>query len=68
MDHIEEILLDNINNQKNDRFNYPLIENTYDKEDIIKMIQVLLSDKLTMGEKVLSFEHDFTKFAYKRNN
>ena len=43
-------------------FNFPLIENTYDQTDIDVMIDVLRSDKLTMGKKVEQFEREFSKY------
>jgi len=44
------------------RYNFPLIENTYDETDIVEMIKVLLSDRMTMGNKVEQFEHEFSKY------
>ena len=43
-------------------FKFPLIENTYDQTDIDVMIDVLNSDKLTMGNKVEQFEKEFSKY------
>ena len=43
-------------------FKFPLIENTYDQTDIDVMIDVLRSDKLTMGKKVEQFEREFSKY------
>jgi CDP-4-dehydro-6-deoxyglucose reductase, E1 len=41
---------------------FPLIENTYDQTDIDVMVNVLRSDKLTMGNKVKQFEKEFSKY------
>ena len=45
----------------NSDFLYPLIENTYNEDEIIAMIGVLLGNKLTMGNKVSEFEKEFAK-------
>ena len=41
---------------------FPLSEKTYDHNEIIAMFDVLLSDKLTMGNNVEMFEKEFAKF------
>ena len=38
-----------------------LVEKTYDDEDVQVMINVLKSNKFTMGEKVKEFEIEFSK-------
>ena len=40
---------------------YPLIANTYDSDEILSAISVLLSDKVTMGKYVNQFETEFAK-------
>ncbi len=59
----KNILENEINLDNSNGFDYPLIENTYEKEEIIGMIQVLLSNRLTMGKKVLEFENKFAKYV-----
>lgn len=49
-----------INNSK--KFNYPLLENGFTDEDILKAIDVLLSKKITMGEITKKFEIEFGNF------
>lgn len=56
---LNEINLDNNNNG----FDFPLIENTYEKEEIVEMVKVLISNKLTMGNKVLEFEKKFAEYV-----
>ena len=53
-----ELLLDN-----NNGFQYPLIENTYEKQEIISMIKVLIGNRLTMGKNVDLFEKEFAKYV-----
>ena len=43
-------------------FNHPLIQNTYNEDEILSMIDVFVSDKLTMGERVETFENEFAKY------
>jgi len=42
--------------------NYPLLENAFSNEDILKGIEVLLSQKITMSEITNQFEYEFAKF------
>tara|TARA_A100001015_G_scaffold315998_1_gene429210 strand:+ start:3333 stop:4961 length:1629 start_codon:yes stop_codon:yes gene_type:complete len=42
--------------------NFPLSEKTYDHKEINAMIDVLLSDKLTMGKNVEEFEKQFADY------
>lgn len=62
----EKFLLNNILNKKKNKnkeyYNYPLLENGFSNEDIIKGIDVLLSKKITMGEVTKKFEVEFAKF------
>ena len=58
-----ELILKDINLDLNTAFDYPLIENTYNEEEIIAMINVLLTNKLTMGKKVEEFENEFASYV-----
>ena len=42
---------------------YPLIETTYSKEEILAMMDVLVTDRLTMGKNVSQFEEYFAKYV-----
>ena len=55
-DILENIIIDD------NKFNYPLVENTYDKTEIVDMIEVLMSNKLTMGKNVELFEKKFAEY------
>ena len=48
------------NSKKN---SYPLLENGFNDEDILKGIEVLLSRKLTMSEITFNFEKYFAKYV-----
>lgn len=54
--------LDCLKDSKNNTFDFPLSEKTYDHNEICAMLDVLLSDKLTMGKNVESFEREFANF------
>ncbi len=58
----QELIINKINIEKSDESSYKLIENTYSHEEIIKMIEVLISDKLTMGNEVKKFEIEFAEY------
>lgn len=60
---LKKILIDNMNLDNNNGFEYPLIENTYNEEEIIEMIDVLLSNRLTMGKRVEKFEKEFAEYV-----
>ena len=49
------------NNSK--KISYPLLENGFNDEDILKGIEVLLSRKLTMSEITFNFEKYFAKYV-----
>ena len=60
--------MQNYNNLKFSSFNgnrpnykYQLLENGFSKDDIFKGIEVLKTQKITMGEKTLAFEKEFAK-------
>ena len=64
---IKALIADEINNQQlisrqNDLNHFPLSEKTYDHIEISAMVDVLLSDKLTMGKKVKEFEETFASY------
>ena len=59
----EELVYDEINMDYNNGFDYPLIESTYDKEEIITMMRTLTTNKLTMGNNVFEFERQFAKYV-----
>lgn len=48
--------------KSNDDDSFPLSEKTYDHNEINAMFDVLLSEKLTMGSNVETFEKEFAKF------
>lgn len=53
----------NKNSIDNDNlFTYPLTEKTYNHEEINAMVEVLLNDKLTMGNNVENFEKEFAEY------
>lgn len=41
---------------------HPLTQKTYNHDEIIAMVDVLLDDRLTMGNKVKNFEEEFAKY------
>ena len=43
--------------------NYPLLENGFSDEDIIKAVEVLLTKKITMGDITKKFEIEFANFV-----
>jgi CDP-4-dehydro-6-deoxyglucose reductase, E1 len=59
----QELVKKEINLDNNNGFDYPLIENTYDKEEILTMMEVLISNRLTMGKNVELFEKEFAKYV-----
>ena len=40
---------------------YPLVDSSYDNQEVISCISTLLSGQLTMGERVKEFETQFAK-------
>jgi len=48
-------------NQKK-KFHYPLLDDAFSNEDILKAVEVLFRKKLTMGEITRRFEYEFAKF------
>ena len=59
----KELVLDEINLDNGNGFDYPLIENTYDKQEILRMMEVLTTNRLTMGQNVDLFEKEFAKYV-----
>lgn len=59
----QSLVFDEINIECNNGFDFPLIENTYGKEEIIKMMEVLTTNKLTMGKNVEKFEKEFAEYV-----
>lgn len=45
------------------KYNFPLGQNAHDSDDILKMIDSLLTEKFTMGEQVSEFEEMFAKYV-----
>lgn len=59
----QQLVEKEINFNNNSSFDFPLIDNTYDKDDILSMMDVLISNKLTMGQNVLKFEEEFARYV-----
>ena len=59
----EDLVYDEIDMDYTNGFDYPLIESTYDKEEIITMMKTLTTNKLTMGNNVLKFEEKFAEYV-----
>ena len=59
----EELVYEEIDMDNNNGFDYPLIESTYDKEEIISMMKTLTTNKLTMGNNVYEFEKQFADYV-----
>lgn len=63
---IKDLVYDVVKNTEEDKNKlnkFPLVERTYDHEEINAMIEVLLSDKLTMGKNVENFEKEFANYV-----
>lgn len=45
-----------------EHFSFPLVDSSYDNEEILRCIEVLLSGRLTMGKAVRDFEQAFAKY------
>ena len=43
----------------NHLFQFPLVDSSYDNQEILKCIETLLSGQLTMGPRVKAFEEAF---------
>ena len=62
-DHIYlEKLLYKFNKNSHNKKPYPLLENGFTTNDIIKGVEILLSKKITMSNVTKKFEYEFGKF------
>ena len=59
----EELVCKEIDTTNDNGFDFPLIESTYDKEEIIAMMKLLTTNRLTMGKNVFEFEKQFAKYV-----
>ena len=57
-----ENLLKKFSTKSNKTKSYPLLENGFTENDIIKGIEILLSKKITMSNVTKKFEYEFGKF------
>ena len=46
-----------------EKLHFPLVDSSYDNQEIISCMATLLSGQLTMGAKVRQFEQDFAKYC-----
>ena len=46
---------------------FPLVDSSFDNQEILRCIEVLLSGQLTMGRRVLEFERAFAKYIGARH-
>ena len=46
-----------------EKLHFPLVDSSYDNQEIISCIATLLSGQLTMGAKVRQFENDFARYC-----
>ena len=47
---------------KKENKNYPLLDDAFSFEDLMKGIEIILSKKITMGEVTHNFENEFAKY------
>lgn len=59
----KELIVKEINFDNNNGFKYPLIDNTYEKEEVVSIIEVLIGNRLTMGKNVELFEQEFARYV-----
>ena len=59
---LKKILKKNNFSVGSDKLNYPLLENGFSDEDIIKGVEILLTKKITMGDITKKFEIEFANF------
>jgi len=64
MDFLKKLVKKSLQEHKptNERQFFPLVFANYGEEEILRAIEVLLSGKLTMGERVLEFEKKFAEY------
>ena len=48
-------------NKKKSRFFYPLLNDPFNKQDLLEGIKVILSKQMTMSDKTINFEKNFKK-------
>jgi len=60
---LKKILKKNNFSVGSDKLNYPLLENGFSDEDIIKGVEILLTKKITMGDITKKFEIEFANFV-----
>ena len=60
---LKKILKKNNFSVGSDKLNYPLLENGFSDEDIIKGVEILLTKKITMGDIAKKFEIEFANFV-----
>ena len=60
---LENIIKKSSKNNLSKSTRYPLIDDAFSTEDILKGIEVLLSRKLTMSEITKKFENEFAKYV-----
>jgi len=46
-----------------DKLHFPLVDSSYDNQEIVSCMATLLSGQLTMGAKVRQFEDSFAKYC-----
>jgi len=64
VNNIEKLVIEELGKVKQyNKFKYPLNEKTYNEEEVMAMIKVLLSDKLTMGSETTAFEKEFAEYV-----
>lgn len=60
---LKKILKKNNFSVGSNKLNYPLLENGFSDEDIIKGVEILLTKKITMGDITKKFEIEFANFV-----
>ena len=60
---LKKILKKNNFSAGSEKLNYPLLENGFSDEDIIKGVEILLTKKITMGDITKKFEIEFANFV-----
>ena len=60
--HFLEKLINSYNKKEIKDKSYPLLENAFTTEDILKGIEVILSKKITMSDITKEFEYEFSKY------
>ena len=55
-------------NKKKSRFFYPLLNDPFNKQDLLEGIKVILSKQMTMSDKTINFEKNFKKKIKVKNS